>query len=196
MMSVRNGSEFTLPERPGGLRQQYGLTVHIEITTQRLRLRSFTATDVEPLVAILGDAETMRWYPEPYSRDGVVEWIARNMKGYERDGFGLVAVEDRDTGEFLGDCGPTIQDVEGEQHIELGWHVRRDRWGQGIGTEAGAACRDWCWTNLDVDHLISLIRPENYQSRRVAEKLGMTVWRETIRAGLRHLVYRIDRPNL
>jgi ribosomal-protein-alanine N-acetyltransferase len=170
--------------------------VHIEITTERLRLRPFTAADVDPLLAILGEAETMQWYPEPYSREGVVEWIARSMNGYERDGFGLVVIEDRNTGEFLGDCGPTIQAVEGEPHVELGWHVRRDRWGKGIATEAGAACRDWCWTNLDVDHLISLIRPVNRQSWRVAETLGMTVWRETLRAGLRHFVYRIDRPTL
>jgi len=81
-----------------------------------------------------------------------------------------------------------------QQSLELGWHVRRDRWGQGIATEAGAACRDWCWTNLDVDHLISLILREYRQSRRVAEKLGMTIWHETVHAGLSHFVYRIDRP--
>lgn len=65
--------------------------------------------------------------------------------------------------------------------------------GTGIATEAGAACRDWCFTNLDVDHLISLIRPENRQSWRVAEKLGMTIWKETLRAELRHHVYRLGR---
>jgi len=64
-----------------------------------------------------------------------------------------------------------------------------------VGHVDAVRVRDWCWTNGDVDHLISLIRPENYQSRRVAEKLGMTVWRETIRAGFRHSVYRLDRPN-
>jgi ribosomal-protein-alanine N-acetyltransferase len=168
--------------------------VSIEITTDRLHLRPLAPDDLGPLVAILGDRETMRWYPEPYTRDGVVEWIARNTERYERDGFGLLAVEDGNTGQLLGDCGPTIQDVEGEEHVELGWHIRRDRWGEGLATEAGAACRDWCWKNLSVDHLISLIRPENRQSWRVAEKLGMTVWRETIRKDLPHLVYRIERP--
>ncbi len=163
------------------------------ITTEHLRLRPLTMEDVEPLLAILGDAETMRWYPSPFDRVRVVDWIAGNLGSYERNGFGLLAVEDRETGEFLGDCGPTIQEVEGEPHVELGWHVLKDRWGQGIAAEGGAACRDWCWSNLDIDHLISLIRPENRQSWRVAEKLGMTVWRETTRAGLRHFVYRLDR---
>lgn len=164
------------------------------VQTERLRLRPLTLDDVDPLLAILGDPETMRWYPEPYDRAGVVGWIERNIESYRGNGFGLLGVEDRRTGEFLGDCGPTIQEVEGQPHVELGWHTRRDRWGRGIATEGGAVCRDWCWSNLQADHLISLIRPENHQSLRVAEKLGMTVWRETMRADLLHRVYRLDRP--
>ena len=164
------------------------------IETERLRLRPMTPADVDALSLVLGDAETMRWYPSPFDRDGVVRWIENNVRRYERDGFGLLAVEERSTGEVLGDCGPTVQLVDGESYVELGWHTRRDRWGEGIATEGGEACRAWCWSNLDADHLISLIRPENRQSWRVAEKLGMTVWKETMHAGLLHRVYRIDRP--
>jgi [ribosomal protein S5]-alanine N-acetyltransferase len=164
------------------------------IETERLRLRPMTPADVDALSLVLGDAETMRWYPSPFDRDGVVRWVENNLRRYERDGFGLLAVEERSTGEVLGDCGPTVQLVEGDPHVELGWHTRRDRWGEGIATEGGAACGAWCWSNLETDHLISLIRPENRQSWRVAEKLGMSVWKETTHAGLLHRVYRIDRP--
>ena len=164
------------------------------LQTERLRLRPMRLDDVDPLSTVLGDVETMRWYPAPFDREEVEAWIRRQLGRYERDGFGLLAVEERSTGDVLGDCGATIQPVEGELHVELGWHVRRDRWGEGIATEGGAACRDWCWTNLDVDHVISLIRPENRQSWRVAEKLGMTAWKETIRAALVHRVYRLARP--
>jgi RimJ/RimL family protein N-acetyltransferase len=163
------------------------------IETQRLRLRPLSHDDVDPLSLVLGDPETMKWYPAPYDRDGVVRWIDRQLERYRVDGFGLLGVEERTTGELLGDCGPTVQLVEGEPHVELGWHIRRDRWGEGIATEGGAACRDWCWANLDADHLIPLIRPENRQSWRVAEKLGMGVWIETMHADLLHRVYRIDR---
>lgn len=166
----------------------------VAIETERLVLRPLTFDDADALSVVLGDAETMRWYPAPFDRDGVVGWIEKQRGRYEDDGFGLLGVEERVTGELLGDCGPMTQLVEGEPHVELGWHVRRDRWGEGIATEGGAACREWCWANLDVDHLISLIRPENRQSWRVAEKLGMTVWRETMHANLPHRVYRIDRP--
>jgi len=168
--------------------------VDLRLETARLRLRPLGLDDVDALETVIGNAETMRWYPAPYDRDGVIAWIDKQLQRYERDGFGLLAVEERATGAFIGDCGPTVQLVEGEPHVELGWHTRRDRWGEGFATEAGAACRDWCWSNLDVDHLISLVRPENRQSWRVAEKLGMTVWRETMHADLLHRVYRIERP--
>lgn len=135
----------------------------------------------------------MRFYPSPFTREGVRDWIERNQRRYVEDGFGLWALVERSTGAFLGDCGPTIQLVDGEPFVEIGWHVRRDLWGQGFAPEVGIACRDWAFANLDRDRLISLIRPENVQSRRVAEKLGMTVWRETVRADMPHLVYALER---
>ena len=99
----------------------------------------------------------------------------------------------KSSGELVGDCGLTIQHVDGHGEIEIGYHVRRDLWGQGLATEAARACRDFGFQRLPVDRLISLIRPENLQSRRVAEKNGMTVWKEVLRQGLPHLVYAIRR---
>ena len=106
-------------------------------------------------------------------------------------------VEDGETGEVIGSCGPNVQTVDGVQEVELGWHVRRDRWGEGIAPEAAAACRDWSFANLEADHLIALVRPVNVPSCRVAEKIGMTVWKETLfneRLRWPHHVYRIDAP--
>ncbi len=166
------------------------------IETQRLRLRPLRddGADLEALLAVLGDALSMRYYPAPFDREGARAWIDRQLERYERDGFGLFAVEDRVTGGVIGDCGPTAQEADGESYVELGWHVLRARQRQGIATEAGAACRDAAFASLDVPFLISLIRPENAPSRRVAEKLGFDVWRGTIRVGWGHLIYRLDRP--
>jgi RimJ/RimL family protein N-acetyltransferase len=69
--------------------------------------------------------------------------------------------------------------------------VRRDLWGQGLATEAARICRDYGFARLSVDRLISLIRPENLASRRVAEKNGMVVWKEVVRVGVPHLVYAV-----
>ena len=143
---------------------------------------------------VLGDAISMRWYPEPFDRQGTRLWIERQLERYEADGTGLLAIEDVATGEVIGDCGPSFQDVDGESLLELGWHVVRARQGEGVATEAGAVCRDWAFAALGPEFLISLIRPENVASWRVAEKLGFEIWCGTIRAGWGHLVYHLDRP--
>jgi len=166
------------------------------LETERLRLRPFAddRSDVDALVPLLGDPVSMRWYPAPFDLDGTRAWVDRQLERYASDGIGLLVIEDRATGEILGYCGPTFQDVDGARFLELGWHVRRDQQGQGIATEAGAACRDWAFATMAPAFLISLIRPENAPSWRVAEKLGFQIWHGTIRAGWGHLVYRLDRP--
>ena len=183
--------------RPG-LRRVASLLVRIAtpIETERLRLRPFhdDRSDVEALLAVLGDPESMRFYPAPFDREATRAWIDRQLERYERDGFGLLAIEDRVSGEVIGDCGPTVQEADGESYVELGWHVLWSRQRRGIATEAGTACRDEVFASLETPFLISLIRPENTPSRRVADKLGFEIWRGTIRAGWGHLIYRLDRP--
>lgn len=119
--------------------------------------------------------------------------MERTFERYRNEGFGLLIVEDRVTGEFLGTAGPTIQVVEDVDEVEIGWHTRPGRKGEGVAPEAAAAARDWAFANLQVDRLVALVRPENVASARVAEKLGMRIDREVDHKGLRHRVYRIDR---
>ncbi|HJU58052.1 MAG TPA: GNAT family N-acetyltransferase [Actinomycetota bacterium] len=163
------------------------------LETRRLRLRCYRREDLDDLHTMLSDPQHMRWYPAPFDRETATAWLERTLQSYETRGFGLLIVEERATGEFLGTAGPTVQVVEGMEEVELGWHTRPGRKGEGIAPEAAAAARDWAFANLGVDHLIALVRPENLASARVAEKLGMGVDREVDHKGLRHRVYRIDR---
>ena len=172
------------------------------LQTARLRLREFTPQDADALALVLSDPETMRYYPAPYDRIGVEQWIERNRQRYQDDGVGLWAMELTKTQEsevrngvqkMIGDCGVILQEVEGERLYEIGYHLRRDFWGQGLATEAAIACRDWAFTHLKTERLISLIRPENLLSRRVAERSGMTVWKEINWRGLAHCVYSTER---
>lgn len=163
------------------------------LETPRLILREFHRDDVDALARTLSDAETMRFYPAPFDRAAVDDWISRNLVRYQKDGHGLWAMTLKSSGELIGDCGLTVQQVDGLDEIEIGYHVRRDLWGNGFATEAARACRDYGFARLPVERLISLIRPENLQSRRVAEKNGMAVWKETMRQNLPHLVYAINR---
>lgn len=163
------------------------------LETERLRLRAYRREDAEALAPMFADAEHMRYYPAPFSPEETQAWVDRQLERYRADGFGLLIVEDRYTGEVVGTCGPAVQLVDGGREVEIGWHVRPGWKGRGIAPEAAAAVRDWAFANLDVDHLISLVRPENRPSARVADRIGMHVDREVEFKGLPHLVYRIDR---
>jgi [ribosomal protein S5]-alanine N-acetyltransferase len=163
------------------------------LETPRLILREFCEEDADALAAVLGDPETMRFYSVPLDRSGVEAWIDRNIRRYAEDGHGLWAMVLKANSELIGDCGLTVQQVEGVDENEIGYHVRRGLWGQGLATEAARACRDYGFARLRVEHLVSIIRNENTPSRRVAEKIGMTVWKEVRRAGLEHVVYAITR---
>jgi [ribosomal protein S5]-alanine N-acetyltransferase len=162
------------------------------LETPRLILREFVVDDVDALALVLSDPETMRFYPAPLDSVGVEQWIARNLRRYASNGHGLWAMVLKVNGELIGDCGLTVQDVDGLNEIEIGYHVRRDQWGKGLATEAARACRDFGFARISVDRLVSIIRPKN-PSRRVAEKNGITVWKEVTRVGLSHLVYSIGR---
>jgi len=131
------------------------------LQTPRLLLRELTPRDADAVAQVLSDPETMRHYPAPYDRAGVEQWIERNRQRYQNDGVGLWAMELKQTEEVIGDCGILLQQVEGERFYEIGYHLRRDQWHQGLATEAAIACRDWAFAHLKTNRLISLIRPEN-----------------------------------
>lgn len=166
------------------------------LETNRIILREFCIDDVDTLSVVLSDPETMCFYPSRCDRAGVEAWIARNMSRYVKNGHGLWAMILKTSGELIGDCGPTVQEVDGIDEVELGYHLRRDHRGNGLATEAACACRDFVFERLSVDQIISLMRPENLPSRRVAERVGMKVWKEVVWRDLPHMVYRLNRSGM
>lgn len=118
---------------------------------------------------------------------GPAGWIDWTLRNYAEHGFGLWVVETH-AGEFVGDCGLTMQEVEGEWWVESGWHVRSDLRRQGYAAEAAAAVRDTAY-DLGVEHLIAIIRPDNVASQGVARKIGMTREREVHKNGGPALVF-------
>ena len=169
-------------------------TVNTILESARLILREFAPQDATALARVLSDPETMKYYPAPLDQSGTEQWINRNLRRYAEDGVGLWAMVLKASGELIGDCGIIRQHVDDEYLYEIGYHLRRDHWKQGLATEAAIACREWAFANLKVNRLISLIRPENLPSRRVAERNGMTIWKKVEWRGLRHYVYAVDRP--
>ena len=164
----------------------------IVIETDRLHLRYLCLDDVNAMHSYLGDAETMKYYPAPYSRDFIRQGIEKNIERYERYGYGLFGVVLKESGEFIGDCGLVWQDLPGGPELEVGYHFNRAHWGYGYATEAAKACIDYAFRNVGVDHVISLIRPENEPSRRVAERNGLRVVRQVVWKDILHDVWEIS----
>ena len=147
----------------------------IILETQRLILREITAADFDAWSAVLGDPEVMYAYEHGFSAEEVRQWIARQRERYARDGFGLWAAVERETGALVGDCGLTMQDWDGRPVPEIGYHLRRDRWHRGYASEAAAACRDHAFHVLGFREVYSIIRDSNLPSQRVALRCGMSL---------------------
>jgi ribosomal-protein-alanine N-acetyltransferase len=167
----------------------------VVIGTERLLLRRMRLDDVDALFQVWGDAHAMRFYPAPLTREELLERVARNLERYAAPGHGLYTAELKSTGEILGDCGPTVQEVEGTPEIEVGYHFLLRYWGNGYATEAARAARDWAFNNLPCARVISLIRPVNVPSQRVAQRNGMSVVRRVIWRELEHDVWAIPRSD-
>jgi RimJ/RimL family protein N-acetyltransferase len=152
-------------------------------------MREMTGADLDDLAALLGDPEVMRFYPRPRTRAEAQDWIDWNLRLYRDYGFGLWVMVLRDTGEFAGDCGLTLQQVDGAEEIEVGYHVRASLQGNGYATEAAAAARDFARDSLGLRRLIAIIDPANRPSQRVAAKIGLAPEKLATVFGTRHVIY-------
>ena len=145
------------------------------LETSRLTLRKLEDTDLDALAAILRDPEVLYAYEHGFSMAEVQQWLDRQLERYAQDGFGLWAVIEKASGALIGQCGVTLQDWEGRQVPEIGYHLRRDKWHQGFAAEAAAACREYAFRTLGFPEVYSIIRENNLPSQRVALRNGMAV---------------------
>jgi RimJ/RimL family protein N-acetyltransferase len=166
------------------------------LETERLQLRYLRHDDLDAMHSYLGDPKTMVHYPAPFTRSFVKEGIARNLERYAKYGYGLFGVELKATGQLIGDCGLVWQDLDTGPELEVGYHFRRDHWGHGYAPEAAKACIEFAFEHAGVDHVISLIRPENLASRRVAEKNGLRIVRQVDWKGLDHDVWSVSEAEM
>jgi len=160
------------------------------LETERMVLRRMEMSDVDSLMGIFSDPVAMRYYPATKSRDEAEAWVRWTLGSYRDHGFGQWVAILKESGAFAGQCGLTVQEVDGEQEVEIGYLFLRRFWGRGLATEAAIAARDYGFA-LGHRRLISIIDPGNLASRRVAEKTGLALEKETIKSGKKVCVYAI-----
>lgn len=162
----------------------------IVFETERLFLRKMTENDVDHLQKIFSDPIAMQYYPKTFDLDETRAWIKKILSNYEEHGAGLWACHLKSTDEFVGQCGLFFQpDIDGRDEVEVGYLFVRQYWHQGLATEAALGTIKYAREKLGYIRLISLIRPENTSSIRVAERNGLVPEKEIIRKGWRHIVY-------
>ncbi len=163
------------------------------IETERLVLRDMSPGDVGSLAEVYCDARAMRFYPRPYTLQEVTDRVLQVRAQYASFGHSLYTVVLKSNGEVIGDCGPTVQEVESASEIEVGYHFLPRFWGHGYATEAVRGARDWAFTHLNCDRVISLVRPINVPSQRVASRNGMNIAKRILWRELEHDIWAIGR---
>lgn len=144
--------------------------------TSRLRLRQWTAADLDPLAALNADPEVMRHFPTPLSRAESQTMLERLHAHIAEHGWGLWALELRDTGQFIGFTGLATPRFEAHftPAVEVGWRLSPGFWGHGYATEAAQAAVAYGFSELGLDEIVSFTTMDNRPSRAVMERLGMT----------------------
>jgi RimJ/RimL family protein N-acetyltransferase len=147
-----------------------------ELSTERLLLRHWRPSDLEPFAQLNADPEVMRHFPSTLTRSQSDQFAATVIELMDRRGWGLWAVEARGTAPFIGFVGLNIPrfDAHFMPAIEIGWRLGRSHWGHGYATEAANAALDFAFDALGYDEVVSFTATVNQRSLRVMERLGMT----------------------
>ena len=166
----------------------------VTLETPRLLLRKLRESDWEPYAAMCADPEVMRYLGAGaiLSRDDAWRSISSMLGHWQLRGYGMWALESKETGEFLGRAG--FLDPPGWPGFELGWVLAKPHWGHGYAIEAARVALRHAFDVLRKDRVISLIRSANARSIRVAEALGETLAGEVDLLGSKSLVYEIRAP--
>jgi ribosomal-protein-alanine N-acetyltransferase len=158
-----------------GSKERSRYATGVEMQTPRLLLRGWLESDRTPFTAMNTDPVVMRHYPATMTAAETDAMLARNQLHFERHGFGLWAVVERETGEFTGYIGLAVPSFEARftPCVEIGWRLAPKFWNRGMATEGATAVLGFAFESLGLDEVVSFTAVENLASRRVMEKLGM-----------------------
>lgn len=165
------------------------------LTTKRLIIRDFSTQDLEPLSSILGNEEVMRFsVAGPLSLEQTRDYLQHRIMGhYAKHGFGLWALMDKEEKRLVSLAGLMMQEVDGEELVELGYRLDPAYWGKGLAIEAGASIAEYGFNELGIEKIISIIDPENKRSLNVAARIGMHYWKDATFHGIAVQIYALNK---
>lgn len=148
-------------------------SAHDTLESDRLRLRRFTANDLDLLASLLGDATVARHLGGPRDRAGTEQTLrTRALDYYERfPGLGMWMTEERATGRAVG--FHVLNHVQGEADIQVGYALFQDAWGRGYATEMAVRLMRYGFDDMALPQIVAITNLDNVASQRVLEKAGL-----------------------
>lgn len=177
----------------------------IELETERLKLRAWQESDLQPFAELNADKDVMHYFPSVLTREQSDNLADKFQHLILDHGWGFWAVELKATGQFIGFTGLNIQS---EQFIfspcvEIGWRFAKQYWHQGYATEAAKACLKFAFETLQLKEVVSFTAVHNTASEHVMQRLGMQAMFEFNHPALtqesplsRHILYKIVQKSL
>ncbi len=167
------------------------------IITDRLYTRFLVSNDHIEWAKFFEDEEAMQYFPSfvTSNKEPINPWVEKQLLRYKEKRYGLQALINKKTGEFIGQCGLLLQEIDGKQEVEVGYHIFKKYWGQGYAPEAAIAFINYGFENKLAPSVVSIIDVRNIQSQRVAQKNGLKQDKQTKWADLDVFIYRIDNPS-
>ena len=146
------------------------------LTTERLGLRRWIDSDVNPFAEMNQDAEVMKYFPRTLTEQETAEMVQRIRVHFEKYQFGLYAVENKLTKEFIGYTGFYVPTFESffTPCVEIGWRYKKEVWGRGFATEAASACLNYGFGILELNKIVSFTSTLNIKSENVMKRIGMS----------------------
>jgi RimJ/RimL family protein N-acetyltransferase len=147
----------------------------MELTSKRLVLRSWRASDRAGFAALNADLRVMEWFPSTLSRAESDAMVERIREHFEQHGFGLWAAEVPGVADFIGFIGLLHVPFAAPftPAVEIGWRIAAEHWGHGYATEGAQAVLAAGFERFALDEIVAMTVSSNLRSRRVMEKLGM-----------------------
>ena len=146
------------------------------LKTKRLEFRKLTKDDIPLWYEFFQDPNSLLYIGANFTDNDMKvseNWIDRQVTRYDENGSGLYAFIDRETKLFIGQCGLIPRDIDGQDEVEIAYHVLTKYRRKGYGSEAAIAVKDFAKRNKLKDSLISIIHVDNEASQKVAMKNGM-----------------------
>lgn len=147
------------------------INAFLPLLTARLRLRPLAREDVDALAAVYLHPLVVRWIG-PHTQEDVAQEIEQQAEHQRSLGWSFWAVEERDTGTLIGDCGLQPLEHRGPE-VELGYDFHPRVWGHGLATEAVRAVMGAAFGALGIDRVVAVVKPDHIASQRVLEKTGL-----------------------